>query len=231
MLIKRCTRLGFCLLVVMAGGCQNFGYSLNEYEWAQHLFWKKPKETGPKIATPKDRIDKLRAMAKNAPERSPAEQETESQDMAGVLRKEEDPLMRAEILRALGPYQTEIATKMLHAGLKDSDRDVRIAACEGWERHKGPEAAKVLSEILSTDADIDVRLAAARGLGTLGDPVGQNALGVALDNPDPAMQYRATESLRQITGKKYESVADWRAFVKGTNPPEPSLATRIKNWF
>jgi hypothetical protein len=204
--------------------------------WDKLAWWKKkeapPVDPGPTIATPKDRIDKLHQMAKTAHERGPAQLEGESQDLVKVLRKEEDPLLRAEILRALAAYPTEVATKMLTAGLKDTDRDVRIACCEAWAKRKGHDATRLLSEMLTSDTDIDVRMAAARALGDTGDPAATPALALALENPDPAMQYRAVQSLKKLTGKKYDdNVAVWREYVKGNSPPEPSLTSRMKNRF
>jgi HEAT repeat protein len=121
---------------------------------------------------------------------------------------------------------------MLTAGLKDTDRDVRIACCEAWAKRKGHDATRLLSEMLTSDTDIDVRMAAARALGDTGDPAATPALALALENPDPAMQYRAVQSLKKLTGKKYDdNVAVWREYVKGNSPPEPSLTSRMKNWF
>lgn len=220
------------LLLVSMPACS----STMKPNWDKLAWWKKkeppPEDTGPTIATPQDRINKLHQMAKSVPERGPAQLEGESQDLAQVLRKEEDPLMRAEILRTLAVYHTEIATKMLTSGLKDTDRDVRVACCEAWGKRKGHDATRLLSEMLTSDTDIDVRMAAARALGETGDPTATAALGLALENPDPAMQYRAVQSLRKITGKDYgDSVAVWRDYLKGNSPPEPSLTSRIKNWF
>jgi HEAT repeat protein len=132
----------------------------------------------------------------------------------------------------LAAYPTEAASKMLTAGLKDTDSDVRVACCQAWGKRKGHDATHLLSEILTSDTDIDVRLAAARALGETGDPAATAALGLALENPDPAMQYRAVQSLKKVSGRDYgDSIAVWREYLKGNSPPEPSLATRIKNWF
>ncbi|HEX4149822.1 MAG TPA: HEAT repeat domain-containing protein, partial [Pirellulales bacterium] len=226
-----CVRIAVCaLLLASLPACT----STMKPDWSKLAWWKKeePVEQGPTIATPKDRITKLHQLAHTASERGPAQLEGESQDLVSVLRKEEDPLIRAEILRTLAYYPTASAAKMLTAGLKDTDSDVRIACCQAWGQRKGHDATRLLSETLTSDTDIDVRLAAARALGETGDPAAATALGLALDNPDPAMQYRAVQSLRKVTGRDYDdNVAVWRDYLKGNHPPEPSLATRIKNWF
>ncbi|HEX3654961.1 MAG TPA: HEAT repeat domain-containing protein [Pirellulales bacterium] len=225
--------IGLCwLLLVSLPACS----STLKPNWDKLAWWKKketaPVDQGPTIATPQDRINKLHQMAKTVPERGPAQLEGESQDLAQVLRKEEDPLLRAEILRTMAVYPTEIATKMLTAGLKDTDRDVRVACCQAWAKRKGHDATRLLSEMLTSDTDIDVRMAAARALGDTGDPAATTALALALEDHDPAMQYRAVQSLRKLTGKKYgDNVAVWRDYVKGKSPPEPSLSARMKSWF
>jgi hypothetical protein len=55
-----------------------------------------------------------------------------------------------------------------------------------------------------------------------------------LDDPDPAMQYRAVMSLRQVTGQNFgNDVARWKAYVKGEPPPASkpvSIANRLFPW-
>jgi HEAT repeat protein len=89
-----------------------------------------------------------------------------------------------------------------------------------------------LAEVLRRDPDIDVRLAAARSLGEIGDPAAVTALGAALDDTDPAMQVRAVASLREVTGKDFGAdVNRWRQYVQGESPspPEPvSFAERVR---
>ena len=229
--LMRWFRIAVCMLLLISMPACTSSLKPN---WDKLAWWKKEPEAeqGPSIATPQDRINKLHQMAKMAPQRGPAQLEGESQDLTTVLRKEDDPLIRAEILRALAAYPTASAAKMLTAGLKDTDQGVRIACCEAWAKRKGHEATRLLSETLTSDTDIDVRLAAARALGDTGDPAATASLAQALENPDPAMQYRAVQSLKKVTGKNYgDSVAVWRDYLKGNSPPEPSLATRIKSWF
>ena len=46
------------------------------------------------------------------------------------------------------------------------------------------------------------------------------------------MQYRAVQSLRKTTGKKYDdNINTWREYVKGNNPPELTVAERVKQLF
>jgi len=189
----------------------------------------------PGLPSPAERIATLRKIGRKATWAEPAEQERLSGELAAAFAEEADPLIRGEIVRALGEYPTAAAAGALRTALKDSDADVRIAACEAWGRRAGAEATTLLGEVLSSDVDIDVRLAAARALGRTGDAAAVAALGEALEDHDPAMQYRAVASLRQITGEDLgNDVNRWRLYVKGETPtpsPPVSLAERLRRLF
>ena len=219
-----------CLGLVAGQGCASGG------DLEKLAFWKKKKEepqVGPVVESPIERGKKLKELVEQAPKMSPAEQEKVVEDLVLQLQKEEIAQMRIRLLQTLGAFPQPAAIAMLSAGLKDSDRDVRIICCETVGKHKPPDSAKLLMEVLTSDTEIDVRIAAARALGEFkDDPAAIAALGTALDSNDPAMQYRAVQSLRKTTGKTYgDDINTWREYVKGTNPPEPSVATRIKKLF
>ena len=64
--------------------------------------------------------------------------------------------------------------------------------------------------------NIDVRLAATRALGNF--PVSQaaSAIGLALNDPDPALQLRAAESLQAVTGEPFgRDIPAWQEYVAG----------------
>ncbi|HEX4129175.1 MAG TPA: HEAT repeat domain-containing protein [Pirellulales bacterium] len=171
-------------------------------------------------------------LVKKAPKMSPAEHEKESLALAKAIQREEDPLIRLQIVRTLAVFPTKVAGDVLTAAAKDTDSDVRIACCHSWGTRKGPDAVKVLGGLLNSDTDLDVRIAAARALGETRDTSAIESLGQALEDKDPAMQHRAIVSLEKITGKHLGTDAEaWRAFVRGDNPPEESLASRVKRWF
>ena len=149
-----------------------------------------------------------------------------------MIRKEADPLIRTEIVRAMGKCSTPVAAEMTHNALKDPDADVRVAACETLGRRGGPEAVAALCDALKIDLEPEVRMSAAKALGQTHDLKAVPALGGALSDEDPAMQYLAVQSLQQVSGKDFgNDVNLWKQYVKGESPPEPSLAERIKRLF
>ena len=165
------------------------------------------------ITTPTQRDQKsLEELAKKAPETTdPGQRESICLELAQEIRKEPDSIIRGEILRTLAAYGGKTANAVLRVAVKDTDADVRVIVCDLWGKRDDAEAAQVLADVLTSDSDRDVRMAAARGLGHSHDPAAIRALGTALDDPDPAMRHRAMVALHESTGKDY-----------GTDASDPS---------
>ncbi len=189
----------------------------------------------PGIVTPAERMDTLRELAKKASQAGPAQQETISDDLAALYQREEDPLIRAEIVHAIGGCRTESAASVLQLAIADSDPDIRMAACEALGRRQGPETIGILSTVLASDLDIDVRMAAARALGDTGNSAAMAPLGRSLEDRDPALQHQAVLSLRQCSDEDLgNDVNRWRQHLRGEAPDPPksiSIAQRIKEFF
>jgi HEAT repeat protein len=87
-------------------------------------------------------------------------------------------------------------------------------------RSGDPELATVLLPLLR-DADLLVRMGAARGLGSLGNPNAIPALIEALEDAEAPVREAAVFSLRLLTGLdlKYDPLA-----------PAPDRARRVEAW-
>jgi HEAT repeat protein len=177
-------------------------------------------------------MKEYRELAKQAPQLDAASKEQKSAELAAAAQSETDALIRGEIFRTLGAFNTISSSTALYAGLQDSDPEIRIACCDAWGKRGGADAAKVLGEILREDESEDVKLAAARALGEIKDQAAVLALAPALDDGSPAMQWRAVRSLEKVTGKYYgEDVNAWRTYVQGGKPREESIVRRLGRIF
>jgi HEAT repeat protein len=224
------------LILVVFGGCSGFG--VTNSGWLTSPWSKKPAETvdkGTGIRPPHERLAELRELAKKGPTTTPDQQQEVARRLAQEFRVEEDPLIRAQIVRTLTTFRTDDATSVLRDATDDDSIDVRITACRAWGRRGGPEAIELLGQRVAGDNNADVRLAATRALGETGDQGAVAKLGPALDDPDPALQYREVLSLRKITGKHLDNDVDqWRQYVRGETPTprEPtSVADRLRRLF
>jgi hypothetical protein len=193
--------------------------------------WNKKTEI-PGVVAPADRIKQLRELGEKAPSMPELEQIRESTRLAQSIQNENDPLIRIQILKTLASFSTPVSTAVLNAAVNDGDSDVRTACCDAWAQRGGPEALQVLTKIMSSDVDIDVRMAAMRAMGKLGDPAAIAVLAPALDDKNPAVQFRAVQSLKQISGRDFgDDVSAWRDFANGGKPPEQTIADRLLRWF
>lgn len=198
-------------------------------EWLHNAVWGKPDVDPSGAPAPREVMLQLQTLQQAIPAMSPEAQQTQAADLAQRYRNESDPILRAQIVRTIAYCGSPAAGETLSAAGRDSDRDVRIACCDAWAAHGGPQAVPSLADLLRHDKSLDVRMAAARCLGRMSGPEAVQALAPALDDPDPAMQYRAVQSLRNATGKDFgDNVGVWREFVQGGSPAEISTVQRLK---
>lgn len=199
-------------------------------EWARKLtFWEK-EELDPRGAqAPYKRMQAYKKEAEQLAKKSQAEQETRAAQLAEEYRNESDPLLKAQIVRTIAHCGSPAAAEILGVAVRDSERDIRLAACDAWAVHGGPQMPAVLSDVWRNDSSLDVRLAAGRALGHAHGDEAVRALALGLEDPDPAVQYRAVASLRSATGKDFGDDANaWREFVQGGAPKEISTVERMK---
>lgn len=204
----------FVLVLLLATGLLSSGCAGG---WlATHGPWAGKKEDDvPGIKTADKRIAELKVMAEKAPKASPDEQQKVSEKLARQIEREQDPLVRQQIVLTLAVYPTPLAGKVLQAAMNDPENDVRITACKAWGKRGGSEAVERLSAALNSDANIDVKLAAARALGETKDKSAVPALADTLADADPALQNRAIQSMKTVSGRDFGNDMDaWRQYAK-----------------
>ena len=186
--------------------------------------WQEKPDRVPGVKTPQERIHELKAIAAAPPSPGIAEQ------LAIEIQREQDPQVRCHIVRALAKVQDPKAAAVLHAGLEDPEQSVQIACCEAWGKRGGAEAVQELSTVLQAESNVDVRMAAARALGQTSHTAAVQPLADVLADNDPAIQRRAIESLKAVSGKDYGyDVQAWRQYAAGgpVQPKERSIAERL----
>ena len=169
---------------------------------------------------PSQEIEQLHELSEQAADSDPAVQRRLAVDLAYRLQNEQDPLIRVEVARTLCTLRVSESLESLQQAANDGDPDVRIAVCSALGQQGGLQAAETLSQIVHSDTNLDVRLAATRELEGFRELPAMQALAVALDDPDPAMQYTAIQSLREVSPVDYGGdVGAWRQFAQGGTPP------------
>lgn len=172
--------------------------------------------------TATQRIEEVNRLGKAARKASPDRQQTIAATLAQQIREEKDPTVRAKIVRAIVNCRTPLATSVLRAAMDDEDMDVRITACKAWGQVGGPEAVELLGRAIGDDsAELEVRLAAADALANVKQPRAVQALGLAIqDRQNPALQFRAAQSLQQVTGLRHgNNLVAWREYVSQQGGP------------
>ena len=145
----------------------------------------------------------------------PAQSQLEfTQDMVRMMLEEHDPRVRSQILETAAGYDTAAATAICTGALQDPNEMVRIKACDVWGKRGGDEAVQLLATRFQTDSELDVRLRALKMLGELKDKQAIPVLARALEDSDPAVQYRAVASLKKVSGRDLgNDVNAWREWA------------------
>ena len=165
-------------------------------------------------ATADQRIEDLATEAARANKGSSTEQADFTRRLSAQLLAEHDPRVRAAMLAVAAEFDTPAAVAICRGALEDPASRVRMAACEAWRKRGGPEAVSLLAARAAADADLDVRLEALRELGALRDEAAVPALARALEDPDPAIQYRAVLALKEVSGRDLgDDVNAWRSWA------------------
>jgi HEAT repeat protein len=155
--------------------------------------------------------------------------------MQHILQNHSNPLLRTEAVETLSVLSTPTAADVLQIANRDDDAGVRMAACRAWGKRGDKKGVAALAQILGSDTDVDVRITAARELADFSDPIAYQALGLAIDEDNPALTYRAVQSLRAASGRDFGNNLDaWQQFAQGGDPgPDTplSVAERLRGLF
>lgn len=135
--------------------------------------------------------------------------------LLNILKQEDESLIRTEVVRVLAATPTDASLDAMQIALQDKSPEIRVLACEGLAKSNSLESISILSDTLARDADLDVRIAAARALGQFQSATAVEALTRAINDPDPALQFVAVQSLRQSHSEDLgNNINSWRQLAR-----------------
>ncbi len=146
----------------------------------------------------------------------PAGQQDEvASQLHEVVLRDQVLLLRLHAVRLLADLKSPVAIQALRDAAVDPNPEVRIAAVRSWTRMPADQAIAQLQEIVGSDTNVDVRLAATRALGEFSGAQAVRALAMSLKDPDPAIQVRAMDSLARCTGESFgRDVGAWAEYAR-----------------
>ena len=198
------------------------------------MFSKETPEQKLHIKTPDDRIKELKQLAKVAKKKTPEEQQPLVGALSEEYRQENIPSVRRQLLKTLALFPQPQALATIVSGLEDKDLETRRMACSCLGMRGGEDSVRELTRIISSDTNVDVRLAAVRAMGGTRDKGALMPLAEALVDPDPAVQARAEEGLTTISGRHFgNNVEAWKEYAQtgASTAPEMSVAERLHRAF
>ena len=142
-----------------------------------------------------------------------------AEEISEIVHRDQILLLRLHGVRMLPQLKCPAAQQTLEDASRDHNTDIRIAAVKAWESMPRDTAVSQLQEMIGSDTNVDVRLAATRALSNFSGQKAVQALSLALNDPDPALQLRAAESLAKTTGESFgRDVGAWQDYVKRFAP-------------
>lgn len=230
--LRRMLVLGWCLLAAIIAGCAdgpfNGGGTWNPFLKKE---WDKDEQRGPTFHTKMKQLKDLKAQVASLPA---DKQEALAGEMSLRYRQEGNTLLRGAVVGVLGQLKNANVDETLATAMLDTDPDIRILAARALGQRGNEMSLQTLTKAMGNESTLDVRLAITRELSHFkNSPEATRALALALDDNDAALQYRAIQSLEEVTGRSYGvNVRSWRDYLAGGNPPPytPSMAERVKGW-
>lgn len=152
------------------------------------------------------------------------DQQRVANNLAEILHRDPVTLLRLHAVKLLGQLNCPAAIQALEAASQDQTSDIRIAAVKAWGNMPAETAIPQLQEMIGSDTNADVRMAATRALGNFSGQKAVAAISLALDDRDPALQFRAAESLQKVTGEPLgRDIGAWQQYVRNVIPNKPAV--------
>lgn len=217
-------RLIVVLLLILFCGCAEGMLWRTGYinPWARKK-WAQEEEIADTLFEKRRQIKEL-AEQTNAGQANP--QQT-AKILSEIALKDPIVLIRIEAVKALGEINSPTAIEGLKTASKDPSDDVRLTAIKAWSKKtQNKDAIFALQSAVASDTSHDVRIAAARGLGEFRGPQAEEALTLAINDRDPAIQLSAANSLEKVTGQPFgPDIKQWREYMTNRSNQSPGSTT------
>jgi len=163
--------------------------------------------------------DEMTGLVNQAKVSGPADQQRIAKRFADMIEKDQRVLVRLHATQLLGELPPAATMAAVSLATRDSEPDVRVAACRVYGRMGTEDALSQLGQIMRSDDHSDVQIAAARSIGQFNSPRAAQILNYALESEQPALQLAAADSLQKITGEKFgKDIPKWQDHVAKLGP-------------
>jgi hypothetical protein len=189
------------LLGALVGGCDTFGSDFNAF--VQTFNPPSPAEAAEWALDPYDAENRRRGttLIQNAPWGG---SEVYLRMYRDRVENETDPQVLAISLRGLGRWGTPADATLIATRLTDRSTQVRWEAAKALQRLHNPAVIEALARTLvNEEENVDVRTAAAIALGQYATDRSFQALALALDSRELAVDEAAMGSLEVLTDQRF----------------------------
>ncbi len=205
------------IAVMAMGSCALCGcmdgpfYALKHLNPIARAEWKKDRAFGPTFDDRMAEMDRLEARLGSL---SSEQQQFWAGQLARLIEHDPSPVIRARAVRLIAHMASPATVEALNRASTDEALRVRLAACRAWVDLGGAPAQDMLLSMAVADDDSSVRQAAIRGLAAFDHPEVVRSLGRLLDDPSPAIQHQATETLAVLTQQQFGGdLSQWKEFL------------------
>ncbi|MEL7496853.1 MAG: HEAT repeat domain-containing protein [Planctomycetota bacterium] len=200
-----------CFLLPAAGCAEGPLWRAGKYTpWVQNQ-WEQEEKIADTLFSRKRRISEMTQSAINAPIE---DKQRVAESLDEFTERRHPLLLRLHAVKSMGQLNCPAAIESLKRLSSDNSADIRLAAIQAWQNMPADQAIPHLQKMLGSDTNIDVRLAATRALSNFSGQQAVAAISLALDDPDPALQVRATEALQKVTGEQLgRDVNAWQNYI------------------
>ena len=174
---RRCLLAGGALAALLSGCAEG---PIPETKVLNPWVRKQWAEDEQRVTTYHRKVADLAELRKQAASMPPAEREDTAAHLAARLREESSAALRTEFVRTLAEFPTPLAQHAIASSLTDESPKVRTVACQALARRPTAEGFQALSRTVTDDADLDVRIVAARELANFKEFAAAQALRPAL---------------------------------------------------